>query len=111
MLGMLVDQDISDVNGVFVDFFGKKAHTPAGPVILAARYGVPIIPVFMHLEKNLTYCVKCYEPIEIVNTGNPKADVIINTQKCSDIYEAVIREHPEQWAWFHRRWKTQPNER
>ena len=110
LLGMLIDQDISDINGVFVDFFRKKAHTAIGPLILAARYGVPIIPMFMHLNKDLTYQVTCYPPIQLVDTGNPKADLIANTQKCSDIYEAVIRQRPEQWAWFHRRWRHQPAE-
>ena len=107
---MLIDQDISDIDGVFVNFFGKKAHTATGPLILAARYGVPVIPMFMHLKKDLTYHVTCYPPIELTDTGNPKADLIANTQKCSDIYEAVIRQHPEQWAWFHRRWRHQPTE-
>jgi lauroyl/myristoyl acyltransferase len=27
---------------------------------------------------------------------------------CSTIYEQVIRAHPEQWIWMHRRWKKQP---
>jgi len=110
LVGMLIDQDINGINGVFVDFFGKKAHTPTGPLILAARFKVPIIPMFMHVKEDLTYHVTCYPPIELIDTGNPKADLIANTQKCSDVYEMVIRQHPEQWAWFHRRWKRQPAE-
>jgi len=23
--------------------------------------------------------------------------------------ETILREHPTQWAWFHRRWRHQPN--
>ena len=35
-------------------------------------------------------------------------DLQVNTQKCSDAYETMIRRHPEQWAWMHKRWKTKP---
>lgn len=108
VVGMLIDQDMKDISGVFVNFFGKKAHTPTGPLVLAAKFNVPIIPMFMHLTENLTYHVTCYPPIELIDTGNLEADLISNTQKCSDIYESVIRRHPEQWVWFHKRWKRQP---
>jgi Kdo2-lipid IVA lauroyltransferase/acyltransferase len=107
-LGILIDQDIKKINGVFVDFFGKKAYTPTGPVMFALRFGIPIIPMFIHLEKDLTYHIQCFDPIRITNTGNPENDIKINTQMCSDVYEAVIRRHPEQWAWIHRRWNQKP---
>lgn len=107
-LGLLIDQDIKKISGVFVDFFGRKAYTPTGPVMFALRFDIPIIPMFIHLEKDLTYTIQCFDPIQITNTGNPENDIKINTQKCSDVYEAVIRRHPEQWAWIHRRWKQQP---
>jgi Kdo2-lipid IVA lauroyltransferase/acyltransferase len=110
LLGVLIDQDIKKLNGVFVDFFGRKAHTPIGPVVLAAKFGIPIIPMFMHLEKDLTYHIQCFDPIPIVHTGDPDMDIIINTRKCSEVYESIIRQHPEQWAWFHRRWKQKPDD-
>lgn len=108
-LGMLIDQD-TRVKGVFVDFFNKKAHTPIGPVVLAKKFDIPIIPMFMYLKEDLTYQVECLPPIELVDTGDHEADIITNTQRCSDVYEQIIRQHPEQWVWMHRRWKKQPQE-
>ena len=108
LLGMLIDQDIKKIKGVFVDFFGRKAHTPIGPVVLAAKYNLPIIPMFIHLEKDTTYRIECFDPIHLINTGDPDKDILINTQKCSDAYEKIIRRYPEQWAWFHKRWDRQP---
>jgi Kdo2-lipid IVA lauroyltransferase/acyltransferase len=110
LLGILMDQDIKKLNGVFVDFFGRKAHTPIGPVVLAAKFGIPIIPMFMHLEKDLTYNIQCFDPIELTDTGDTERDIVTNTQKCSDVYEKIIRQHPEQWVWIHRRWKQKPND-
>ena len=107
-LGMLMDQD-TRVKGVWVDFFGRKANTPVGPVLLARKFDIPIIPVFMHLEPDLTYQIECFAPIELSDTGDRDADLAADVGKCNEIYEKVIRQHPEQWVWMHRRWKRQPD--
>jgi len=107
ILAMLIDQD-TKVNGVFVDFFGQKAHTAVGPVVLAERFGAPIIPVFMRMKPDLSYHIACFPPVPLTWTGNKEKDILVNTQKCSDVYEAVIRKYPEQWAWMHRRWRKKP---
>jgi len=107
-LGILMDQD-TRAKGIFVDFFGKKANTPIGPILLARRYNIPIVPMFMNIKESLTYHVKCLEPIILSDTGNPEKDLYADVWKCNEIYEKVIREHPEQWAWMHRRWRRQPD--
>lgn len=104
-LGMLIDQD-TKVSGVFVDFFGKPAHTPIGPAVLARKYDIPIVPIFMWLKEDLTYQLECFPPLELVRTDDVDYDLQVNIQKCSDAYEKIIRQHPEQWAWMHKRWKT-----
>ncbi|MGM0403405.1 MAG: lysophospholipid acyltransferase family protein [Thermodesulfobacteriota bacterium] len=109
-LGFLIDQD-TDVKGVFVNFFGRKAHTAVGPVVLAAKYDIPLMPAFMYMKPDTTYVLEFFPPIPLADTGNPAKDIITNTQKCSDAYEAVIRRHPEQWAWMHRRWRKQPGDK
>jgi lauroyl/myristoyl acyltransferase len=37
-----------------------------------------------------------------------RRDLIVNPQACSDDYEAIIREYPDQWLWRMGRWETQP---
>ena len=106
-IGVLIDED-TKVDGVFVRFFDQWAHTPVGPVRLAVKYGLKIIPLFIHLRSDDTYHVEVKAPLPLVITGDKRRDLIVNTQACSDAYEAVIREHPEQWLWMMRRWKTQP---
>ena len=107
VLGMLIDQD-TRVAGVFVDFFGIPAHTPSGPALLARKYNVPIVPIFMWLKEDLSYQLECFPPIDLSRTDDAAHDLQVNTQKCSDAYERIIRRHPEQWAWMHKRWKTRP---
>ncbi len=106
-IGMLIDQD-TNVEGVFVDFFGRPAHTATGPVVLSQKFGAPIASVFMRLCPDLTYQIECGEVLVLQNTGNAEADLIANTQKCSDVYERMIRRYPDQWVWMHERWKKQP---
>ena len=105
--GLLFDLD-TKVKGVFVNFFGKPAHTATIPVYLSGKLGAPIIPMFIRLKSDLTYVITCLEELQLVSTGDEEKDVVTNTQICSDIYEKMIRLHPEQWIWMHRRWKKQP---
>jgi Kdo2-lipid IVA lauroyltransferase/acyltransferase len=106
VLAMLIDQD-TKVNGVFVNFFGHKAHTAVAPAVLARRFEIPIIPIFMRMNPDLTYHIECFPAIPLA-PGVGETDLLKNTQKCSDVYETVIRKHPEQWAWMHRRWRKKP---
>lgn len=106
-IGMLIDQD-TRVPGVFVQFFGRPAHTPTGPAILARKFQIPIIPIFMHLQEDLSYQIECEPPLALEYTADEARDLIVNTQKCSDAYERIIRRFPEQWVWMHKRWKTPP---
>ena len=46
--------------------------------------------------------------IEMASTGDRDADIRTNTQRCSAVIEEMIRRYPEQWIWFHKRWKTRP---
>ncbi len=107
LMGMLIDQD-TKVEGVFVKFFNQWAHTAIGPVLLAQKYDLKIIPVFMRLNSDFTYHIEVQEPLNLESSGRKEHDLVINTQKCSDAYEKIIRQYPEQWVWFHRRWKKQP---
>jgi len=107
-IALLVDQD-TKVDGRFVKFFGRPAHTATGPVVLAQKFNAPIVPVFIRLKSDLTYHIEFMEPLTLVHTGEAERDLVENIQKCSDIYERMIRKYPEQWVWMHERWKKQPD--
>lgn len=107
-LALLIDLD-TKVEGVFVNFFNRPAHTATGPVVLSQKYGSPILPVFNYMRDDQTYCVTFGKELDLVNTGNVEQDLIANVQKCSDEYEKIIRQHPEQWIWMHKRWKKKPS--
>jgi KDO2-lipid IV(A) lauroyltransferase len=105
LLGILIDQD-TRVDGEFVDFFGRPAYTPAGPVVIAERTGAALVPMAIYMNGDGTHTVEVRPEIELQNTGDARADRLANVTKCSKTVEAFIREHPAQWVWMHERWKT-----
>ena len=46
--------------------------------------------------------------VELVRSGDREADVVTNTQRCIAVIEDMLRRYPDQWIWFHKRWKTRP---
>jgi KDO2-lipid IV(A) lauroyltransferase len=46
--------------------------------------------------------------VELIETGDTERDVLENTQRFAKVIEEIIRKHPDQWVWIHKRWKTRP---
>ena len=94
--------------GVFVDFFGAKAATATGPVVLAQRTGATILPCFIVRQEDDTHEI-IFEPAIKLEKGKDEQETIsVNIQKITGIIESYIRKYPSQWSWIHRRWKAQP---
>ncbi len=105
-VGIMPDQDMESVSGVFVDFFGKSAYTPNGPAILNRLTKTPLVPCFI-VRKTFGHEILIEEPIEMALTQDRDKDILENTQKYTKVIEKYIKEFPGQWVWFHERWKTQ----
>jgi KDO2-lipid IV(A) lauroyltransferase len=107
IIGILIDQD-TDVRGVFVDFYGKPAHTPIGAAMLAMDSGAPVLPMFYLKKPDDTYEFIIEKEIPLVKTGNRKQDMEENTRRFHEVIEKYIKLYPTQWVWMHNRWKTTP---
>ncbi|MCX5849109.1 MAG: lysophospholipid acyltransferase family protein [Deltaproteobacteria bacterium] len=105
-INLLIDQNIAWYEGVFVDFFGRKACTTSGLALLALHTKAPVLPVFTRRLPNGRYLLEIGKKIDIINSGNRDADVLMNTQNFTRIIEEQIRKYPDQWFWVHQRWKT-----
>jgi KDO2-lipid IV(A) lauroyltransferase len=111
ILAIPSDQNQTTRYGVFVDFFGLPACTTPGVARLAALTGAPVFPVFLvRIGESGRHRFEIQPQVEMVLTGDREADAVTNTQRCSRIIEDMIRRYPEQWIWFHKRWKTQPGD-
>jgi KDO2-lipid IV(A) lauroyltransferase len=106
IVGILSDQNVDLLEGVFVDFFGRPACTGKGLAVMAMRSGTPVIAIFPARQKSGKYKAIVKPAIEAVCTGDYDADILTNTQRFTKIIEDIVREYPDQWFWFHQRWKT-----
>lgn len=90
--------------GLAVPLFGYDCMTADGPVRLAQKFNVPLIPITGRRIDAKRFVATAYEPIPL-NYDNPTdADVFAGVKRVNEFMEARIREAPEQWFWAHRRW-------
>jgi KDO2-lipid IV(A) lauroyltransferase len=106
ILGLLIDQDSKKFEGVFVDFMGKEAYTPVGPVLLAMKTNAVLMPITIHMREDYHHVIDVGDEIELEVTGDKNHDLLVNTQRCSKAIEKIIFQQPTQWVWMHDRWKT-----
>jgi KDO2-lipid IV(A) lauroyltransferase len=107
ILAILLDQNTME-GGVFVPFFGLPASTATGPAVFALKTGAALVPTFCIREADRTFTMKAWPPIYPEPTGDRAADTLRLTAAVTRAIEMQIRERPEQWCWFHNRWKLQP---
>jgi KDO2-lipid IV(A) lauroyltransferase len=109
LVGILADINVTADEGVFVDFFGHEACMTTGVAVFALRTGAVVLPAYLPWEEaEGRYVLTFLPPVEVVRTGSTQDDVRENTQRFARAIEAMIRRHPEQWLWIHKRWKTRP---
>jgi KDO2-lipid IV(A) lauroyltransferase len=107
-IGILMDQNITWKEGVFVDFFGTPACTALAPALLALRTDASVLPAAIMRCGRDRHTIVVEKEIPLIRTGRLRADIVANTASFTRAIEAFIRREPAQWLWVHRRWKTQP---
>lgn len=109
-VGILVDQNTADDEGLLVNFFGKEARQTPVLSVLARRFDAAIVPTFCEYSGFDRYKLTFYEPIYCSVTEDIDADILACTQAQSDAIETQVRKNPNVWFWFHKRWKNRYEE-
>jgi KDO2-lipid IV(A) lauroyltransferase len=107
MIGILMDQNASRREGVFVDFFGRAASTSRSIALLAVRTRSPVVPVFARRDGPGRHTV-VFLPALPLPVNGAEAAVVELTARCTKTIERAVRDAPEQWLWSHDRWRTRP---
>lgn len=102
---MLIDQGVRRTEAVTIRFFGKRTLASPAAAYLAYRCRVPVVPIFCLRTPDGGYRLKVLPPIAAVRKAALRDDIQVFTQQLMATVEAAVRRHPEQWFWFHKRWK------
>jgi KDO2-lipid IV(A) lauroyltransferase len=108
IVGLLPDQDMDRIRGIFVDFFGKPAYTMTAPVKFAMASEAPILPAFMVRMPGDRYKLVLGELIRPGADGDRHQAIRKYTEAWMKSFEKMIRDYPAQWGWMHNRWRTTP---
>jgi len=101
---LLVDQNTISREGVIAEFFGKKVVAVTSVAQIYLKKKVPVIPLFINYRED-SIVLKISKEINLTKSGDHNKDIAACTQYCLSLVEEEIRENPEQWFWFHDRWK------
>ena len=97
---ILTDVKHNPEDGIWTEFLGWRVLSFAGAALLAKRVKRPIVP-FVIIKKNNKFVIKFFKAIDV--TQESDAEKI--TQKYTNVLERFVIEYPEQWWWFHDRFR------
>ncbi len=101
---VIVGDQRGSKRGIDINFFGKPARSPKGFCVFHIKTEIPIYFTTVVLGDNGTYILDM-EEIIIEQNGTDINDRIRSiNQKYHHMLEDIIKQHPQQYFWFHRKW-------
>jgi KDO2-lipid IV(A) lauroyltransferase len=110
IVAIVNDQD-GGKTGTPVEFFGRLSSTASGVVTFAIRTGAPILPIFITRQGvTSAHHIEVKSPLVMPDaSASPEEAERFVLQQFAAELEKMVRKHPEQWLWAHRRWKSSPD--
>lgn len=103
-IASLIDQD-TKLESAFAPFFGMDASHPNTPIRMAVKFKLPVYSSFIVRDAPMHHHMTT-EPIPY-DYDDPNAEKLI-LETFSIRLEKMIRKYPEQWIWWHKRWRRRP---
>lgn len=103
----VLDQFMGRPYGIESSFFGRMTGTAYGLALFAIKTKKPVLPLYTYWDRDHRLHIAIGNRIDVTDSLNHTKDDAIKklTQRFNDCLEKIIRQHPEQWMWVHRRWK------
>lgn len=100
------DRVFGEQRTVDVMFMGRKVSFPAGPFILSAATGAPVVPIFTVKTSMKHYSFFAEDPIIIGSCQRSERMKKISEAACEYALklEAVVRKYPYQWFNYYHFW-------
>ena len=102
-VGVLVDQKFR--KGLKTKFFGLDAQT--NPLLgkLVRQFNCEVYPARCIRLPGNRYRLEIEPKLAMPRDDNGNLDMVATAQLLNDKVESWVREYPEQWLWYHDRWK------
>ena len=105
-LGLISDQNAGR-KGTEALFFNKSVSVPKGAAAFHLKTNTPILLGFCILCKDLHYKLSFHE-LDLKGLPKISDDAIVEiNQRFTKVLEETVREYPEQYFWFHRKWNRE----
>jgi KDO2-lipid IV(A) lauroyltransferase len=104
-VGILIDQRVREDKGVEVPFFGHPAWTPGILARMTRKTGAPVVPTFALRDAPGRYILRYDELVIVDDLNETELEDVPLTTRYMAILEEAIRANPDQWLWYHDRWK------
>ncbi len=101
-LGILIDQKMND--GIAVPFLGVEAMTAPAVARFALKFGCPLVTVRVERLGGVHFRATVSPPRRFTPQGDTVSDTLQIMTQLNEELGNWIRQCPEQWLWFHRRW-------
>ena len=98
-IALMIDQRVSE--GLYTEFFGKKAYTTTIPAQFVKKFKCKIVPIYIERLHNNNFNLEIFDPMDFEN--NKTIEEI--TLSLNIWLEKMILRNPSQWIWSHNRWK------
>lgn len=106
LVAIPIDQHAPGAQGVPVPFFGRPAATTPGPARLAQIMRVPLqVVVLVRRGETVCHDIHLCPPIDPPRPGKDPKLLVDTMTRVNREFEEIVRAHPEQWLWVHRRWR------
>ncbi len=103
----VIDQFMGSPYGIKTRFFGRETGSAYGLALFTLKSKAPVLPIYTYEGKDQKMHV-VFEPevpVQDLICDDKQLAMLAMTQRFNDKIEEIVREHPEQWMWVHRRWK------
>jgi KDO2-lipid IV(A) lauroyltransferase len=103
-VALMIDQHVYGTR-TRVEFFGRPAWTTKSVAMLHLLTRAPLLAALAVRTGPLRYEAHVVGPVRHPRTGDRERDAQAITQALTAEIERVVRAHPGQYMWGHRRWK------
>lgn len=103
----VLDQFMGKPFAVESTFFGKKTGTAYGLALFHLKTKSPVVPVYGFEGEDGRLHVVCEPPLDLESfrSSDQDGNIAALTQHFNDVIESIVKKHPQDWMWVHRRWK------